>query len=297
MLIHKPCGEESLDMDGAVCGQDGRGRTRMDVFSACPGNIKRFLVRYKRQKLTQHSAALFKRRAPNLIATGTLFEQLLMVIALLLGLHVDAAECERPSVYQDFVNTSYPAEISFDVYRNNKRVGEHITRFAVHENALSVQSRMLLSIKILFLTAYEFEYQSKAVWCGDGLQSLEAITNRNGETTRVKAVAEKNALKVFAPDGNDLAATDIMTTDHWNPRVIDSRRVLNTITGRINEVTIQACERGTPAIERASPGATCYEYRGELQTRVWYDEAGRWRGLEFKGDDGSTISYVCRRCT
>ena len=42
--------------------------------------------------------------------------------------------------------------------------------------------------------------------------------------------------------------------------------------------------------------ATRFAYSGDLQNEVWYDDAGRWVKMRFKGRDGSTIEYVCRRC-
>jgi len=48
--------------------------------------------------------------------------------------------------------------------------------------------------------------------------------------------------------------------------------------------------------ERGDVFATHYVYSGELDTEVWYDDEGRWVKMRFKGRDGSTIEYVCRRC-
>ena len=42
--------------------------------------------------------------------------------------------------------------------------------------------------------------------------------------------------------------------------------------------------------------ATRYAYSGDLKADVWYDDAGRWVKLRFRGRDGSVIEYVCRRC-
>ena len=222
-----------------------------------------------------------------------------MLGILMLAVSVPAAalDCDRPSDYQGFVEANYPMEIAFDVFRNDKLVGEHVTRFRTQGSELSVESRMALTIKLLFITAYEFEYQSSAVWCGDGLKALDVTTDRNGEVSRVTALADSGNLIVSSTDGQFAAPVEIMTTDHWNPSVLNRQQVLNTITGRINAVSIRQCEQGTQRIERAAPEAVCYQYSGELTTRVWYDPVGRWRGLEFTGDDGSTITYVCRRCT
>ena len=123
-----------------------------------------------------------------------------------------------------------------------------------------------------------------------------ASTNRNGEETVVEALAEGANIEVTTGSDSYPAPAGILTTNHWNPAILERTEVLNTITGRVNKVEIGFCQVGTAIVENAAPNAKCYEYRGELNTRVWYDNVGRWQGLEFEGDDGSTITYVCRRC-
>ena len=149
------------------------------------------------------------------------------------------ASCQQSGQYQTFVNENYPAEIAFDVFRNNKLVGEHVTRFQNLENGLSVKSRMALEIKILFIKAYEFEYLSDTLWCDDKLLSLEAATDRNGETSRVSAKMRENELVISSAEGERPASNEILTTDHWNPQVLKRSEVLNTITGRVNSVAIK----------------------------------------------------------
>ena len=92
------------------------------------------------------------------------------------------------------------------------------------------------------------------------------------------------------------ASVPLFPTNHWNPEVLRQTRVLNTLTGRINRVRIEPQAQETVATEHGDVPATRYAYTGELETEVWYDDAGRWVKMRFKGRDGSTIEYVCRRC-
>ena len=71
-----------------------------------------------------------------------------------------------------------------------------------------------------------------------------------------------------------------------------TQRVLNTLTGRINEIRFAPCE--TTLL--APRDATCHAYTGDLDARVWYDARGAWVGLEFEGRDGSDITYRCTNC-
>ena len=228
------------------------------------------------------------------LINATVIAPICLILGCLFTASVSA--CEGALDYQNFVDQHYPSEITFDVMRNGKLVGQHTTRFSKSSAGLDVNSRMTLEIKVLFLTVFEFEYRSIATWCDNGLQRLEASTNRNGDETVVTAVAAGEGIEITTPSERYPAPAGILTTDHWNPAVLQRNEVLNTITGSVNNVEITLCESGTAIVEAAAPNAKCYEYRGELNTRVWYDSVGRWQGLEFEGDDGSTITYVCRRC-
>ena len=89
----------------------------------------------------------------------------------------------------------------------------------------------------------------------------------------------------------------IIPTNHWNANVVRQKRVLNTLTGNVNNVTLVAKGREAIATERGDVVATRYAYTGDLvDTEVWYDDAGRWVKLRFMGRDGTPIEYVCRRC-
>ena len=81
-------GEESLDMDGAVCGQDGRSRAYMDVFTACPGNIQRFFAAPPRY---QALARLFR----TVIIATLLTLPMLGVANALAATESDAASAEQ----------------------------------------------------------------------------------------------------------------------------------------------------------------------------------------------------------
>ncbi len=221
-----------------------------------------------------------------------------LLTALFLGFSMSsfATTCPSSSGLGDFVAATYGDRIEFDVLRNGKTIGEHVTTFAVGTDGVRVESRMQLGIDVFFIPVYRFAYESRSRWCDDRLQELEARTSDNGEVSKTTAAIIGNTLQIERDGTIVEGPADLIPTDHWNPRVLARRTVLNTITGRVNAVTIERCSTGSDMIESAAPQGTCYEYAGDLQTRVWYDPVGRWVGLEFEAGDGSAISYVCRAC-
>ena len=190
----------------------------------------------------------------------------------------------------------YGDEIYFDVYRSGEKVGFHQVSFEKSGADLTVRSRFEVEVDVLFFTAFRYLYQSEGKWQGGRLKSLKAEVNDDGETFSVQAQRIGDKTRVETPEGSYLTKASIFPTNHWNPAVLPENQVLNTLTGRINNVKIEPQARETVDTMQGKVPATRFAYSGDLDTEVWYDDGGRWVKMRFKGRDGSMIEYVCRRC-
>ena len=190
----------------------------------------------------------------------------------------------------------YGKEILFDVFRENKRVGSHTVRFHRDGDELIVNSRFELKIDVLFFTVYRFLYQSNSIWRGPLINNLNVEVDDNGEVFRFSADRNGKEMSILSSAGTAEIKGRVFPTNHWNSNVVHEQRVLNTLTGRINNVRIEAHERERVPTERGEIEATRYAYTGDLQTEVWYDDMGRWVKMRFAGRDGTRIDYVCQRC-
>ncbi|WP_374762908.1 DUF6134 family protein [Yunchengibacter salinarum] len=192
----------------------------------------------------------------------------------------------------------YGGDIIFEVQRDGNRVGQHVTRFEGQEGGMAVSSVMALKVKFLFITAYKFQYTSRAVWDGRGMKELRARTRDGGDTLAMSGARESDGFRWRSSDGEAFLAEGGMPypTNHWNPAVLRQAMVLNTITGQANDVTITPAGVETVATGTGQREALRVVYSGELNTEAWYDREGRWVGLRFEGRDGSTIRYVCQQC-
>ncbi len=183
----------------------------------------------------------------------------------------------------------YGKSIHFDVYRNDKAVGRHDASFSEENGFLVIRSTLDLGIKLLFIEAYHYRYEATEYWCDNALVRLEAKVNDDGKLSRVTARSEAGQLKLTAAEGGSGSAPlGSFATNHWHPGVLQTAAVINTLTGHLNKVTLVPCKAPAPD---GSPAAQCMDYTGDLKARVWYDDAGRWRGLAFAGTDGSAIDY------
>jgi hypothetical protein len=204
------------------------------------------------------------------------------------GCNANAAAFDPIALYGD--------ELLFDVRRDGVSVGEHRVTFRRDGDTVHVAADFALEIRFLGFTAYRYRYESNSAWRGDCLVSLEANVSDDGKESRVTAVREGRDVRIMGARGDIVAPAELFPTDHWHPGVLETERVLNTLTGGINRVRIEDRGSVTLASGNGTLAARHYVYSGELSTEVWYDAAGRWVGMRFTGKDGSTIEYRCRSC-
>jgi len=190
----------------------------------------------------------------------------------------------------------YGPELRFDVLRNGKKVGHHVVAFRATADGLQVESRSDIEVKLLFLTAYSFRYQSIEHWRSGTLTSLSAATNDDGQLRRVEARRDGAALKVRTGTAEWQATPQLWPTTHWNMAQTTAPALLNTLTGNLNRVDVQDAGLETLILGDGPREARRFVYSGDLAVESWYDAAGRWVKLRFPAEDGSTIEYICQSC-
>lgn len=191
----------------------------------------------------------------------------------------------------------YGNEISFDVFREGEKVGRHNVIFSrISPRDLSVVARLELQVTFLSIPVYEFLYRSSAVWRDGRLKTLNAHIDDDGEIITVRALTTGLGLNILGPKGQVEWRDSLYPTNHWNARVLSQSQVLNTLNGDISRVQIAATGRERIRAEGTWVQATRYQYSGDIDTTVWYDDAGRWVKMRFTAKGGSVIDYRCIRC-
>jgi len=215
--------------------------------------------------------------------------RLVPLFAVLWAASAQASVATQPMDY-------YGERIAFDVVMDGDKIGEHVVTFSREDGDLRVIAETDLKVRFLVFTAYEFTYRSEALWRDGRLHRLSTRTDDDGEVTQVTARRADGALKIAGVDGETTAAPDLIATNHWNPDAVEQERLLNTITGRINAVTVEDLGEETVETGTGPRRARHYAYRGELEAEVWYDDAGRWVRLRFTRGKDRVIEYICRSC-
>lgn len=199
-------------------------------------------------------------------------------------------------------------EWNFQVTLDDKPIGTH--RFSVTANgagARKVVSDAVFDVKLLGLTVYRYRHQATEQWRGDCLRMLSSETDDGGETSRVRAAAESDGLRVAteAPLSVTPAVPPMQTLGgcamsfaYWNPAIRSQTHLLNAQTGRYEAVKIAEAGRGVAesfAFRGQAMSATRWRIEGPVQpVDVWYTAQGEWVGLDSTVGGGRKLKYRLR---
>jgi len=221
--------------------------------------------------------------------------KMIALVLILTVLPLQAAGNDRPANIDPF--KLYPNGLTFDVLRNGDIVGQHTVRFGREMNGtVRVFSSMKLDVSLLFVTVYSYAYTSEGVWRDGVLASLTATQDDDGTVSSVSVETSASGLQITGPNGSQISNGPLFPTNHWHPGVIGSTRVIDTLTGEVADVSITDAGLETISAQGREIAARKFVYAGDIETTVWYDEAGRWTGMMFKAKGGSEITYRCKEC-
>lgn len=213
-------------------------------------------------------------------------------LALGFALTVQSAAASLPDLAPDLDRQKV---YEYEILREGSPVGHHRVELTRYVDLTRVVSSSLIEIGFLGLTFYRFRYNSEELWDAEGLRRLSIQVDDDGERLDIDG-ERKHTLFHWSVNGEQgrTHPLPLFPTNHWNSEVRSQTRVLNTLTGGVNQVSIQT-DTTLPSGIGSGP-ITLYRYTGELRLESWYDPGGLWLGMRFEGSDGSTIEYRCRNC-
>lgn len=188
---------------------------------------------------------------------------------------------------------AYGSTVKYGIYRNNKRIGDHTVDFIKENNELLVSVSSKLVVTVLKIPVYRFNYTANERWQDGVLQQVDAKVTEKGKTKEVSLQRQSDKTLLTEPSGKVTEASLDFASNHWHAGVLQTPAIFNTLTGKENKITITRKGSEQLQVGKQRLKATHYQYSGQLQTDVWYDERLRWVKLRFKGSDGSIIEYRC----
>ena len=171
-----------------------------------------------------------------------------------------------------------PPRVTFAVFRNGTKVGEHVMTFSGDEMNRVASADVTMTVKVGPVPVYRYKHRATERYRNGRFATIETFTDANGKKQTVTAELGAGAVMIEGPAGRIRAPADAAPLSHWNPAVF-GRPLFNQQEGKLLKVRVT----------RAAPGH--WQIRGETEIDDFYDEAGVWRGLRGKLEDGSTMEY------
>jgi len=167
--------------------------------------------------------------------------------------------------------------LDFDVMRKGKDIGDQSYKFTGTTKALTVRviTDIVVKIPLVQITAYSFTHDSTEKWASGKLIKVSSKTDDDGTPHQLST------------SGNGALPASL-----WNIDAMRSGKLLNTIDGTLMPVHVADLGSETVTVKGGKIAAHHYRMSKGLSRDLWFDTDGNLARVEFKADDGSTITYV-----
>lgn len=165
--------------------------------------------------------------------------------------------------------------LRFDVYFDDKRIGDHVFEIERDANAKRVRSEASFEYRLLFVPVYRYRHEAQEVWRDGCLQRLTSVTDDNGRRVEVTGLPE--------------AAADCPASfAYWDRAQLERDALINAQTGE--PVPARLLPQGEDEVD----GQRAQRYRLALEgmpdIELWYRaEDGAWLRLETRRENGTLV--------
>jgi hypothetical protein len=180
----------------------------------------------------------------------------------------------------------------FDVYLNDKKVGEHSFSVTEKSGVKQVRSEAEFKYRVFFIPAYRYKHSAAERWSGDCLIEFDASTNANGKRTQITGQKTGDIFRVEANDQPVELPECVMTFAYWNPAFLDQSSLLNPQTGEYVDVNVE--QIGVDSLEVRGQPVTANRFQltaDETELTLWYSTDNEWLALESVVKGGHIIRY------
>lgn len=182
----------------------------------------------------------------------------------------------------------------FDVFLDERRIGEQQFMLFPAADGERMETRARFEVKLLRITAFEYEHDNVEYWKAGCLQSIESVTDSNGTPYRVSGRRQDEGLRLDGTQGARVLPGCIGTFSYWNKQqLLGRQRLLNSQTGEHVQVAIRRLADARLPFEGREVSVERYEIRGTgLDLTVSYAVDGaEWVALDSRLESGRVLRY------
>ena len=131
-------------------------------------------------------------------------------------------------------------EVSFDVIRKNKVIGNLTSKFIKDDENIVLHSVLDINIKILFFPAYKFFQETKETWRNGEFISIDGFTDfEDDREYKIDGKDEDGVFRVTGMDGLLELDEKIIPLNYWNKNILEEKELFDTQKGIVRKITVK----------------------------------------------------------
>jgi hypothetical protein len=123
--------------------------------------------------------------------------------------------------------------IEFDIFRNNKHIGQHIFSFKRDNNKLQVESEINFQIQKLGVVLYKYHVKGIEYFEDGKLVRFNSKTNQNGKEKYVNINLKDDQLVIEGSSFKGKVPTNYLLGTWWNHSLVKAEAQISAVSGRI----------------------------------------------------------------
>jgi hypothetical protein len=140
--------------------------------------------------------------------------------------------------------------------------------------ATVVETRTDIAVRFMFATVFQFSAASTAVWRDGRLVAYSAMTDDDGELTRVAGQADGAEFRIDGTAGKFAGPADAMPLNPWNAAIVRASAILSPKSGEVFPAAVADAGTETVEIDGVRTLARAFRIDTDRRTWVWYDGGG-----------------------
>lgn len=187
-----------------------------------------------------------------------------------------------------------PRQLNFDVFLDDRPIGYQRFDLQPTPEGLRVETRAEFEVRVLRITAFEYDHRNVETWSGRCLQAIDSRTSSNGKQFRVAGSVAGEGFVVAGTAGDQRLPECVGTFAYWDKRqLLERERLLNSQTGEYVQVQVRRLGRGSLELGERQLGIERYQINGQGVdiTLSYAADSGEWVALDSRLESGRTLRY------
>ena len=170
-------------------------------------------------------------------------------------------------------------------------IGSHVITFSKNGGDQIVEVALAIKVKFLFITVHSLSSKRREVWRDGRFVEYLAKTDENSDLSEVRAKYQGGVTTITGPNGSVETSDTVFPTNPWNPDIVRQKVLMDTKTGELLTVSIQAAGDESVDVAGKRVQGKKYVISGDMERELWFDGAGNLLRFRFVRD-GATLTFT-----